>query len=417
MNTLNPIVYLTCEMKSRDLDSRMLIAAHLVKMGYHVMVGQYWALTTNNRIGDPPRGCYVVKTVNTIQVGSMANAKARGHVVVAADEEAMPAAEYLAAETADEKTFDFCDAFLAISDLHARALHLRFPNAGDRISVVGTARTDLFRHANPPRPHERPYILVNTSTGVINSIWGDEQAAVETYIRAIGYSFDNPEHMAVVNARVAYEHAALGETKKLIAWLRDNTGLDIILRPHPSEKVEMWRDLYRAAARPLIVEGTDPLPWIKHAALLFHNDSTTGIEAAMLGTPVINVSPVAEWAKRLIVREVNCTVATADEAVALVPDFLRNHARAGSLDVFDIFPRDAAERTARAIAAFLPPPGPLAPFNWVPLERTDVQRNKFTVTPQECMDCIRRVFPLAGAQVKSVIAMDDSLFLLTPKGV
>ena len=62
---MEPIAYLTVEVKHRDLEPRLLIASHLVKAGITVVVGQQWAMFPNPSAFPP--GIVLFKTVNEIQ--------------------------------------------------------------------------------------------------------------------------------------------------------------------------------------------------------------------------------------------------------------------------------------------------------------------------------------------------------------
>jgi hypothetical protein len=153
-----------------------------------------------------------------------------------------------------------------------------------------------------------------------------------------------------------------------------------------------------------------------HADLMIHSDSTTGVEAAIMGTPSINVSPIEKWSQQFIVRDLAVTVANADQAFALGCEILRSpdHLSAsGKAD--DMFPHNGAEATARAIAALLPPPAPLPPLDWAVAELGEIQRKKFTLTLDECQQAIGRTFPLAGAPKPAVTQRDESTFFLVPQ--
>ena len=54
---MNRIAYLLCELKGRDLDSRLLIASHLLSAGIPAVVGQLWAIIANQDF--TARGCYL----------------------------------------------------------------------------------------------------------------------------------------------------------------------------------------------------------------------------------------------------------------------------------------------------------------------------------------------------------------------
>lgn len=398
-----PIVYLTCEIKGRDFKSRLLIAAYLVKMGYTVVVGQYWNLRHN--CYHALRGCYLFKTANHFQAEGMRMCREAGHAVVASDEEALSTAAALAAHTVDAMAIDNCDLFLTLNLSHRRALEKAFPVVRRKAKVVGTARADLICGEAYERPHPRPYILVNTSFGRINSIWGNEQAGI--YAQALGLDLENPDHQAIIDMRERYERLALEETVQVVEWLVANdASWDVVVRPHPSEQPDFWRRMPRVR----VVAGSDPYPWMKYADLILHSDSTLGVEAAIMGAPTLNLSPTEEWAARLNVREVNKTVRTAAEAIIVLQDpnaWPKGISRT-------IVPVHGAANTAKAIAGLLPRPQNFTQIPWGRTPRTEVQIAKFDVRLEECRAAAAEVFPLAGNPPVHIDELYDSVFLLRP---
>ncbi len=124
-----------------------------------------------------------------------------------------------------------------------------------------------------------------------------------------------------------------------------------------------------------------------------------------MGVRVLNLSPPHAWNSRLIVSEVNPTVATAAEAAPLISALLaRGTWPAAKTDPTSTFPPGGAKKTADAILRVLPPPGPVPPIQWTTFERTDVQKKKFTADIEE-----------VHAQLKCRAApLDDSIFFLEP---
>ena len=355
---LSPIAYLTCELKGRDFDSRLLIAAELLKLGYYVVVGQYWGLIFSAQTA--PRGCYLFKTANSIQVQAMQKCAALGHKVVAADEEALPWAPALTPAITDAGTFDYCDTFLALNEGHKHALLQAFPKAKGKIVVAGTARMDVLRKTKTARPQAAPYILFNTGFGFINGLWGDLEKAKQIYVAGSNLDLTVESHRRQVEDRIAYEEAALGETVALIGALLRETETGMVIRPHPSERAAYWEEKYAAHPRVSVVKQSDPLTWIQHAMLVIHSDSATGLEAAMLGVPCLNLSPQDAWAERLIIRDANVTVTNAVQAAETVVQFLRGGAPLQRKPTQDLFPAQAAKATARAMKALLPKPGAMS---------------------------------------------------------
>src|SRR5262245_34403808 len=92
MSSVAPVVYLTCELKGRDLGARLLIADHVVAAGYTAVVGQFWGLTDAIMSQHLPPGVMCFATANKVQVRTMAACKRVGQIIATTDEEALPLA-------------------------------------------------------------------------------------------------------------------------------------------------------------------------------------------------------------------------------------------------------------------------------------------------------------------------------------
>lgn len=402
---LKPIAYLTCELKGRDLDSRLLIASLLLERGYSVVVGQQWSMFVNAILGDAPNGCVLFKTTNKIQADLMLQCKNRGHAVLAADEECLPANVEDYARTTDPSVANRCDLFLAQSELHRSALSAAYPALSDKIVVTGNARVDILRSAQTRKPLPKDYILVNTSFGVINSLWGDTAKAVDMWITAGGHA-PGPETDALVKSRIDFEEAALVATRELIDQLIKNPALTVVIRPHPGEKPKLWTDRYGSVSNVVIVPRSDPVPWMQHALFLVHNESTTGVEASILGTKALNLSPGRAWSDLLVVKDVNVTVQDADQACRVLNDFMATGTWPKTrLDANALFPVGGAGATADLVIRTLPPPEKIKLPPWKPVQRTDVHKNKFTVGLGEVRAKLKRC---------RLQELEDSVFLATP---
>ncbi|MBX7200327.1 MAG: hypothetical protein K1X51_13250 [Rhodospirillaceae bacterium] len=411
---LSPIAYLTCELKGRDLDSRFLIAAHLAKLGLYAVVGDYWSSLASATVA--PKGCYLFKTTNSVQAAAIEGCARLGHRVIAADEEAMSQNEAFAHMTTDPRAAEHCDRYLAVNEAHKRGILKAFPVVRGKISVVGSARFDILRAARTQRPRPAPYVLVNMVFGMVNGTWGDLETAIDVYRRALKPDLSDPDSRRQVDERLHYEREAMREVQAFISQVLAETTIDVVVRPHPSERPEYWEELYAGNSRVEVVGRSDPVPWIQHAALMVHCDSTTGIEAAILGTPCINLSPDEGWARRLVIPEANYSVRDGVAAATAAKTFLET----GKLEVAprradELFPVNGAQKTARAIAEMLPKPKKaLTELNWNRIERTDLQRDKFTVSPDEAQAAMMRMFTLANVRPRTLTRLDESAYLVRP---
>ncbi|MBL8642614.1 MAG: hypothetical protein JNK21_01670 [Rhodospirillaceae bacterium] len=441
---MNPIIYLPCEIKNREFDSRLMVAAHALHQGYTVVLGQQWAFARNTPT--LPEGVMLVKTVNAIQAEFMEDLKATGHIVAGSDEEvlAMASADGFLLPVSP-RAVKAADVFLANSAQHRDALLGAYPDLKDKITVTGNPRIDLMSpalrrkfqpEADAIRRKMGPFVLFNTNYGSTNSVWGDFKEAAKIAIQAGLLDRNDPASVQRYNDLLAFEQAnmqALLDVMKSVA--NDSTTHRAVIRPHPGEKVDFWQR-FTAHARITVVPRSHHIPWLMAADLVVHTCCTTGMEALALGTPAINVSPVPQnwWYGLYLMKHVNCCITDSAEAAQAVQTYLSS--RSGPLadqegyykKLGDWFPtlntRDAAKRMADALIAALKARGAHKPvkFTWALRGeafkhdvRTDNQRDKFSVTPQEVVDGLK-YFMTADKLERTfdLKQLDDSLFLLQP---
>jgi surface carbohydrate biosynthesis protein len=393
-----PIAYLLCEFKNRDLPSRLLIADYLLAAGYRVVIGQFWGI--QRAIGSPclPPGVCLYATANPVQVGGMKQSRKAGFIVTATDEEALPLADAWMLSNVAPDALEACDLFFANSDHHKSVL-----GSAGNIRVTGNARIERISKQTHARPIPEDYILFNTGFGLINSVWGNTEEACRRLAKAAGMDLKSPDkapaNYAELNKRIAAESAALHLTMHVIKWVTENVPLRVVIRPHPSENAAEWEALAEKNERISVVPRSDPLPWIAHARLLLHSDSTTGIEAAAFGTPAINIAPDAEWSNRFILSHINQTVRNLSEAATVIAAAVGGGGKA----IQPALLTTGAQQIAAALAECLPPPASLHPslrvHPWdLSPPRTQAQKDKFTATESDigrpCTELCESVFLL-----------------------
>lgn len=316
--SLAPIAYLTCELKGRDLDSRLLLAARLLERGVACVVGQQWAIW--DAVDTLPQGCLVMTSASAVQAHNAGVFKAAGHRIVMSDEEA------LALTSHEHWLYNITSSAFAAADVFCAqsAAHKAVLGGGDKVVVTGNPRCDLLttigRRAFEAEARElcggAPFILFNSNFALEHFVWGDVNELTREKAEAHGIRLDMLE-WECTNKRLFIE---------LIEWCVDNCrNHQIVIRPHPAERAGSWADVAALSARIKVVEGSMPIAWLMAAACVVHTNCTTGLEAAMLGTPCINLSPDvnAEWHNAFITKDVNATawsVSAASEMILMALD-------------------------------------------------------------------------------------------------
>ncbi|WP_374311634.1 surface carbohydrate biosynthesis protein [Dongia sp.] len=297
---LKRILYLPMEIASRELDSRLLLAALALKRGFEVILGQKWLIERN--IDAMPAGIYLSKTLTQRDAKSLRQAKDRGYLVAAIDEE-MPGL----VTSPDELRWISDDAVAATDrifisgDHNTSSVRTRFPQSADRVISALNPRWDLLRpglrhfyeqEAAEIRERFGSFILINTNLGFTNSEKGSAEEIIGEQERLGKLSMANPKHVAYVNGILAMEAANREVIVKLIDELPKRfPDRRIVLRPHPSERLDTWRTQVDGHAVVDVIREGPAIPWILAADVLVHTNCTTGVEAAALDTPAICVLP------------------------------------------------------------------------------------------------------------------------------
>jgi surface carbohydrate biosynthesis protein len=440
---MEPILYLGLEIKQRELESRLNIALHALNLGFPVLFGQQWALFQNAE--SLPPGVILFKTVNNIQATSMALFVKHGHLVAATDEEVLVCFEDACFfEVFSPVAADNCHLFFAQSKIHRNAIGRRFPQLAPRTAVVGNSRMELLSprnrgsiaaEADALRQAHGPYILFNTNYGQINSIWTDMDQVKQIAARAGLLNAKDPASVAEYEKKLEWELVNRAEIVEVIRWTLENmTSHNVVLRPHPGERPEYWQELFGSHPRFKMIARSSPHPWIMGAELLVHTTCTTGLEAALLDKPDLNIVPVPHPSFDYITNYVNPVVKNWRDAATAIEAFLRHGTGpiaesratyAAALDQY--FPGHRDGNSSDLIAKTLlqlarandREPRPDLPLTFREpgfrrFPRPDILKDKFTLDSDEFVEHLRNAMNRLGLSMAIKIAkVDDSLFYLT----
>jgi hypothetical protein len=169
------------------------------------------------------------------------------------------------------------------------------------IHVTGNPRGDLLRHelhgiyqvdAEKLRSTYGDFILVNANFNHVNAFSPDlnlfrpvKQAGDEPKFgrAAKGMSRDYAEGLR------DHKQAVLKDFQRLIPALEKAfPEYTIVVRPHPTENHEIYRNIATQCARVRVTNEGNVVPWILASEAVIHNGCTTGVEAYIMGVPAIS---------------------------------------------------------------------------------------------------------------------------------
>jgi surface carbohydrate biosynthesis protein len=307
------------ETRNRELDGKLLLALLAASRGMQVFLGGRQAI--HDRLPNLPTSIYLAKGIRTGNRVIFGIAERLGHVIVALDEEALIRfSDEALLLMFDAVTFNRPRILYAWGRSNADVWRQYTGYRGTPILEVGNPRVDVLLprlrgYWDPEierlrRRHGR-FALLSSNFSLVNHFIPDHvrfrvaSGAPAKLADALRGGIRG--HKAVI-----FEHMK-ALVPKLAAAIRPGV---LVIRPHPSEDARTWQAV-GAGQDNVRVEHEGPLaPWLAAAAALVHNGCTSGVEAAILGTPAFAYRPVAspEFDPELP-HAVSTECTTADELV------------------------------------------------------------------------------------------------------
>lgn len=192
--------------------------------------------------------------------------------------------------------------------------------------LSGNPRADLLRPdlrqfyaadvARITRAHG-PFILINTNFGYVNHYFGrDYIFKVLSDQGGIASEAQAADQRAREQHQEALMRAFIGMLPALSEQFAQHK---IVVRPHPSEDFDTWRNAVQGLPNVSMIHEGDAVPWILASAAVIHNSCTTGVQAYLLDRPVISYMPVrSETYDQYLPNALSSRAADLDELLALV---------------------------------------------------------------------------------------------------
>ena len=257
------------------------------------------------------------------------------------------------------------------------------------------------------RASRPPFVLFNTNNALINTAFADHQGLFDVFDAVVVPQADDEHWIARELERDA---KALREVRQLIRRLE---GVPIVLRPHPSENAEAWRQHYAGHPTVEIVQDGDHHAWMLAARAVVHTGCTSGLEGHLLGCATVALR--TGYPTEAIYRSNDIAPAFgAEDGAASV----RRHLSEPATDPASIPPRQqddqAHERIADAIASLMGPETASLPAEWRTAALSDYDRGKSVVSLQEFQRTgkrLARAFDFSGIRNR---VLAEGVFLTLP---
>lgn len=283
----------------RELDAKLLLACVAAERGFPVVIGS--RAFVHHAMASFPRGLYLAKSMRTMSDRMFDIIPKLGHEIVAWDEEGLvrfPDRFYYHRRLS-AKALRNVKILFAWGPDNARSFRGFEGYHGCPIHVTGNPRVDLMRpemrefftaDAEALRARYGDFVLVNTNFSGLNHF----HDCLSELKWNLGPADGKPRDPFMVG-RATFRNAILGHFKQMIPALSEALpDCKIVVRPHPSESHQLWKDVSNGLGNVEVVNEGNVHPWLIASKVLVHNGCTTAVEAAILGTPAVAFQPVTD---------------------------------------------------------------------------------------------------------------------------
>jgi surface carbohydrate biosynthesis protein len=293
------------ESQVRELDAKLLLACAAAERGFPVVIGS--RAFVHYEIGAMPRGVYLAKSMRSLSNRMFGILRQLGHEIVAWDEEALvrfPLEDYYRRRLSP-KALGLVSHLLAWGEDDAEIFR-KFPEyPGTPIHITGNPRIDLMRpdvraYFDPEVAEIRrrfgEFVMINTNFAYVNAFASSLNLMQDAKTPG-GAPVEGKNTLGMTSefARglVAHKRALFQHFRQLVPALAealpDHT---IVLRPHPAEGHETWKEAASGCRNVRVVNEKGVIPWLVATTALVHNGCTTAVEAAVLERPSVAYRPV-----------------------------------------------------------------------------------------------------------------------------
>ncbi|WP_446008844.1 surface carbohydrate biosynthesis protein [Candidatus Electrothrix sp.] len=315
------------ETKVREFHAKAYLATVAAERGFKVCIGD--ARSIRRRLGWLPVGAYFLdKSVVPNRTDLFRYYRALGLRVVAWCEEGFSLVDkdaYLR-HRINPDALSQTESFFTWGPYQSSIIKNRYPELAGRIADTGNPRIDILHlparsvfneQAKLLRQQYPHMILINTNFSMCNHKKG-RMGYIE--LLKSGGKISTTEDEEFAKGWMKHKENLFIAFKKLVFTLSQEFGdRKIIIRPHPSENHDVYRDLYKDVINVDVIHEGNVIPWLMAADIVIHNGCTTAVEACLLDRPVLAYRPfVSDRFDIDFPNQVSVDVSTEEDVVSCI---------------------------------------------------------------------------------------------------
>jgi len=316
-------IYLHVESSIRELDSKLLLATIAASKGHQILVSNLSGIIRGIRNGFLSPGIFHTKSITPGERKIKLHDKIiqKDFIITSIDEEGGLVDygyEKFANIRYSKKTIDQTSAIFCWGRDDFYVLNKLYPECKSKFFLTGSPRSDLWKPSFskywdfPKKKPQRPYLLISSNMGIANNKISFEKFKKQHELS--GYYKRDPEMLDWHKGLLKEEKQLINSYVEAIKYLASkNSFFDIVLRPHPVEKIQTWKMLLKNIPNVHVIQEGPISTWVNHSFAVMQNGCTTSFEATISEKPVISFLPFKQKFSRELANDLGHIVKTNNE--------------------------------------------------------------------------------------------------------
>lgn len=327
------ILYLPIEIHSRELHAKLHLAYQACQRGWVVVIGPEYDV--NKLAKYLPSGVYFGNGFHKKATKISKILKKSGHFVILQDEEGLVRWEpnLYKEYRINPDVCDFVDYFLCWGSEDKEIIKSAFKKS-IKAKEIGNLRFDLLspnirelflENLDEIKKNNGDFILINGNFGSTNHTLGEDYYLNEIKLR--GW-LDNPSKKEYQLKRVNFQRKIFEKMINLSITIA-KSGQKVVVRPHPSESIEVWKKATENYSKYIkVIRSGSIVPWLMAAKLIIHNGCNTAIEGLILDRTIISYRPYKDSeVETYLPNAISICLETEEKIINYINNFDKHNSR------------------------------------------------------------------------------------------
>ena len=288
-----PTIYICIEIKNREYDSQILLAASAVLRGYRVYLGSHAAIYALIRTKKKSDGIFLDKSTQPrnrmlwnrerVEFYCILDAELSPVLVDSTSRKAFPSRIYATTE-------ELVDRFLVVGPNMDRIAREYFGDGSFTIKMTGWPRIDIWAKYGSVIYRSEIADLKKKFGGFLLFASSFGNIRNPQYTKNLKNADQIQETELNTLESMLQHYSNFKETIKILQTWDANADIPpIVVRPHTSEPISVWKKELGVLNKTFIEDTGDIAPWIIAAEGLIHSGSTTAVQAFFAKKPIFMI--------------------------------------------------------------------------------------------------------------------------------